>query len=119
MAAQSSHLQSSISLDNCEMDCAMNALAPNSSASRTITVFGNSMLPLYGHGDRLIVSDGVPIALGDRIVIEAQSLGVIGGVLIYRDEKGIAVTLGGNRRREVLVDPADVKFLARVLWASQ
>lgn len=97
----------------------MNGLAPDASSGRTITVFGNSMLPLYGHGDRLIVSDEVPIAVGDRIVLEAQSLGLIGGVLIHRDENGIAVTLGGKLRREVLVDPADVTFLARVLWASQ
>lgn len=86
---------------------------------RTITVLGNSMMPLYRHGDRLIVSDLVPIAVGDRVVVESASLGTLGGTLLYRNPKCIAVMLGGKSRRDVLVDPADVEYLGRVLWASQ
>ncbi len=101
------------------MERSMNGLAPEVSKGRTIKVFGNSMLPLYGHGDMLIVSDGVPIAVGDRIVIESGRLGLIGGVLVHRDNTAISVTLGGKSRREVLIKPDDVTYLARVLWASQ
>ena len=97
----------------------MNGLAPDVSKGRTITVFGNSMLPLYGHGDRLIVSEEAPITVGDRVVVESNRLGLIGGVLVHRDQNAIAVTLGGKSRREVLVKPGDVTYLARVLWASQ
>jgi phage repressor protein C with HTH and peptisase S24 domain len=97
----------------------MQDLACELRKSRTITVFGNSMLPLYGHGDRLIVSDDVPIALGDRVVIESDDLGIIGGVLVQRDKNAIAVTLGGKSNREVVVSPRGVTYLARVLWASQ
>lgn len=97
----------------------MNGLAPDEGNDRTITVFGNSMLPLYGHGDKLIVSEDVPITVGDRVIIESNRLGLIGGVLVHRDQNTIAVTLGGKSRREVLVKPGDVTYLARVLWASQ
>ncbi len=97
----------------------MTGLAPDVNNSRTITVFGNSMMPLYGHGDRLIVSQDVAIAVGDRIVMETGRLGLIGGVLVHRDKNAIAITLGGKSRREVLVQPDDVTYLGRVLWASQ
>lgn len=55
----------------------MVALQPEAHG-RTITVFGNSMMPLYGHGDRLIVSDEVPITIGDRVVVETSRLGLTG-----------------------------------------
>lgn len=104
---------------NMTLERSIDGLAPEVSKGRTITVFGNSMLPLYGHGDRLIVSEDVPVTVGDRVVIESNRLGLIGGVLVHRDHNTIAVALGGKSRRELLVKPADVTYLARVLWASQ
>lgn len=86
---------------------------------RTITVLGNSMLPLYRHGDLLIVSDQVPAGIGDRIVIESSAHGTLGGTLLYRDQKRVAVMLGGKPKRDIMVDLSDVEFLGRVIWASQ
>jgi signal peptidase I len=101
------------------MKADMNIAEPVVAGGKTITVFGNSMMPLYRHGDRLIVSDQVPITLGDRIVVESSAHGVIGGTLMYRDTKCIALTLGGSSRRDVVVEPCDVEYLGRIIWASQ
>lgn len=92
---------------------------PEVTSRRTVTVHGNSMLPLYRHGDRLIVSDNVPIAIGDRILVETREHGMLGGTLLYRDSKCLTVMLGGQSRRDVLVDPAQIEFLGRIVWASQ
>jgi len=97
----------------------MSTVEPAVADSRTVTVHGNSMLPLYRHGDRLIVSDKVPIAIGDRIFVESHEHGPLGGTLFYRDAKCIALMLGGRSRRDVLIDPSEVKFLGRIVWASQ
>lgn len=97
----------------------MSVAQPQVSGGRTITVLGNSMMPLYRHGDRLIVSDQVPITIGDRIVVESSVHGTLGGTLLHRDKKCIAVMLGGKTRSDVLVDPEDVEFLGRIIWASQ
>jgi phage repressor protein C with HTH and peptisase S24 domain len=97
----------------------MSMIHPVVDGGKTITVLGNSMMPLYRHGDRLIVSDKVPIAVGDRIVVESATLGTLGGTLLYRDPKCIAVMLGGKSRSDVTVDPADVAYLGRIIWASQ
>lgn len=86
---------------------------------KTITVLGNSMMPLYRHGDRLIVSDQVPIALGDRVVVESSTLGTLGGTLLYRNRQCLAVMLGGKSRRDIEVDLQDVSYLGRIVWASQ
>lgn len=92
---------------------------PPVTGGKTIAVLGNSMMPLYRHGDRLIVSDQVPITVGDRIVVESASLGTLGGTLLYRDKRCITVMLGGKSRRDVLVDQADVEYVGRIIWASQ
>jgi len=92
---------------------------PAVAGGRTVTVHGNSMLPLYRHGDRLIVSDNLPITVGDRILVESRDHGTLGGTLLYRDSKCLALMLGGQSRRDVLLDPAQIAFLGRIVWASQ
>lgn len=92
---------------------------PIVTGGRTVTVHGNSMLPLYRHGDRLIVSDKVPITVGDRIFVESREHGRLGGILLYQNSRCIALMLGGRSRHDVLVDPFQVSFLGRIVWASQ
>ena len=92
---------------------------PPVTGGKTVTVHGNSMLPLYRHGDRLIVSDQVPIAVGDRIIVVSREHGTLGGTLLYSDSMCIAVMLGGRSRKDVLVDPSQITFLGRIVWASQ
>lgn len=97
----------------------MTIAEPVATGGRTVTVHGNSMLPLYRHGDRLIVSDEVPIALGDRVFVESRDHGPLGGTLLYRDSKCIALMLGGRSRHDVLVEASQVEFIGRIVWASQ
>lgn len=92
---------------------------PDVEGSRIITVSGNSMMPLYRHGDQLIVSDYAPIAIGDRIVIESEMHGTLGGTLLYRDGSYIALMLGGRTRRELQLASSDIHYVGRVIWASQ
>lgn len=97
----------------------MTMAQPCIDGGRIITVSGNSMMPLYRHGDQLIVSDQAPMSVGDRIVVESGSHGTLGGTLLYRDKSCIALMLGGRSRREVHLDPSDIRFVGRVIWASQ
>ena len=92
---------------------------PPVAGGKTITEHGNAMLPLYRHGDRLIVSDKVPIAVGDRVLVEARGQGTLGGTLLALTSRSVAVMLGGRLHREVLVESSEVEFLGRIVWASQ
>lgn len=87
--------------------------------ARTIEVFGNGMLPLYRHGDRLIVSESAPLRVGDRVVMRTAGFGITGGTLVHRDNRAIAIHQGGRARRDLLVPVAEVEYLGRVIWASQ
>lgn len=97
----------------------MITVKPELEGSRIINVSGNSMMPLYRHGDQLIVSDHAPIAIGDRIVIESEMYGILAGTLLYRDCSYIALMLGGRARRELQLTSSDIHYVGRVIWASQ
>lgn len=84
-----------------------------------IMVFGNGMLPLYRHGDQLIVSDSIPVKIGDRIIVKASTHGTLGGTLIYRDSRRIVVNIGGVAKKSCSIEMPDVDFLGRIVWASQ
>jgi len=92
---------------------------PVIAGGKTITVHGNSMLPLYRHGDQMTVSDRVPVAVGALLLMDTRLHGRLGGTLLYRDAKCIAVLLGGRPRKDMLINPAEVEYLGRIVWASQ
>jgi phage repressor protein C with HTH and peptisase S24 domain len=86
---------------------------------RRFVVFGNGMLPLYRHGDQLIVSEVAPIKIGDRVLLQTTGEGTLAGTLIHRDGKVIVISLSGGSRKDHVVTVSEVAFLGRVIWASQ
>lgn len=87
--------------------------------TRKIVVNGNAMLPLYRHGDTLIVAEVDSIKTGDRAVIQTHDNRTIGGTIIHKTSKSVALKLGGLKSGDIWVDLAQIKFLGRILWASQ
>jgi phage repressor protein C with HTH and peptisase S24 domain len=87
--------------------------------ARAINVYGNGMLPLYRHGDQLIVSAAVPVRIGDRVIIEMKDKRQLCGTLFHRAEDLLGISLGGQKRKETLIKASDIEFLGRVIWASQ
>lgn len=97
----------------------MHGATPADAGERTVEVFGNAMMPLYRHGDRLIVSRDAPMRAGDRILVESTRQGTIGGVLLHCDGEHVSIIMGGNARREVQLDRHELRYIGRVIWASQ
>ena len=87
--------------------------------ARAINVYGNGMLPLYRHGDQLIVSAAVPVRTGDRVIVEMKDKRQVCGTLFHRTEDVLGINVGGQSRSEFLVNTSEVVFLGRVIWASQ
>ena len=87
--------------------------------AKAINVYGNGMLPLYRHGDQLIVSGTVPVRIGDRVIIEMKDKRQLCGTLFHRAEDILGISLGGQKRKETLIKASDIEFLGRVIWASQ
>ena len=87
--------------------------------AKAINVYGNGMLPLYRHGDQLIVSAAVPVRIGDRVIVETKDKRQVCGTLFHKAEDMLGIDLGGQKRKETLIKASDIAFLGRVIWASQ
>ena len=77
------------------------------------------MLPLYRHGDVLIVDPNAPVRRGDRVVVKTTAGEVMAKVLEKQTTKAIDL-LSLNPEHENRTIPAtEVEWVARVIWASQ
>lgn len=78
-----------------------------------------SLTPGYRGGDRLVISPGAQIRSGDRVVIRTQTGEIQAYELGRRTKTRVIVkSLGGDRASHTLT-PADIAWIARILWVSQ
>ena len=84
-----------------------------------LEVTGDSMLPVYRDGTVIVVSPSAPIRRGDRVVLRMQDGEVMARELKRRTAKSIELrALGpGQVERTLAVD--EVRWIARIMWASQ
>ena len=84
-----------------------------------LEVTGDSMEPVYRHGDRIVVSPGAPVRRGDRVVARTRDGEVLAKVLGRQTERTVElISLNpAYAPRELL--RANVAWVARILWASQ
>lgn len=92
---------------------------PKGESLISIVVQGNSMLPLYRHGDILLVTSKYQPRVGDRVFVESRTAGRVGGTLAHLSANSIVINRGGSVNRELLLSIADVAFFGKVEWASQ
>jgi phage repressor protein C with HTH and peptisase S24 domain len=94
--------------------------APSRSNSvYALEVQGDSMLPLYRDGDRLIVEPGAQVRRGDRVVVRTRDGEVMAKVLLRQSAKTIELTSLNPAHPNRTFDMADVDWMARIIWASQ
>lgn len=84
-----------------------------------LEVSGNSMEPAYREGDTLIVSPGAQIRRGDRVVVK-----LAGGEVLTKELRRQTATRVELRSlnpdfEDRLVPLEDIRWIARIVWASQ
>jgi phage repressor protein C with HTH and peptisase S24 domain len=84
-----------------------------------LEVSGNSMLPLYRKGDRLIVARDAPVKRGDRVVVRTASGKVMAKTLRKKTSRLVELGSLDPDRPPVTLAPGDIDWMARILWASQ
>lgn len=84
-----------------------------------LEVSGDSMLPLYRRGDRIIVSPGADVRRGDRIVVRTQDGEVMAKILKRKTTKQVELASLNPDHKERVLPMAQVDWIARILWASQ
>jgi phage repressor protein C with HTH and peptisase S24 domain len=84
-----------------------------------LRVNGDSMQPLYRDGDVIIVSPGVSIRPGDRVVLKTRAGEVMAKVLASLNTRRIELCSLNPDHPNRTFDPAEIEWIARIIWASQ
>jgi phage repressor protein C with HTH and peptisase S24 domain len=84
-----------------------------------LEISGDSMKPAYRDGDVIIVSPGTPIRRGDRVVVKTKDGEVMVKELKRRTAKTLELQSLNPAHADRTLSPADVEWIARIVWASQ
>ena len=84
-----------------------------------LEITGDSMLPLYRDGDRIIVAPGEPVRRGDRVVVKTLAGEIMAKILLRRTTKHVELASLNPSHPVRTLDAKDVEWVARILWASQ
>jgi phage repressor protein C with HTH and peptisase S24 domain len=84
-----------------------------------LEVTGDSMLPLYRDGDRVIVSPSAQVRRGDRVVVRSRGGEVMAKILARQTVRSIELHSVNPAFPPRTFDMKDVEWIARIIWASQ
>jgi phage repressor protein C with HTH and peptisase S24 domain len=84
-----------------------------------LEVSGESMAPVYRHGDVIVVSPAAQIRKGDRVVVKTIDGEVMAKVLARRSEKRVELQSLNPAYEARVLKPEEILWMARIIWASQ
>ena len=84
-----------------------------------LEVSGDSMVPLYREGDRVVVSPGQTPRRGDRVVVRTRGGEVMIKILARQTAKTIELHSVNPAYPPRIIPADDVEWIARITWASQ
>ncbi|HAY07877.1 MAG TPA: helix-turn-helix transcriptional regulator [Hyphomonas sp.] len=84
-----------------------------------LQISGNSMEPAYRAGDRIIVAPGAEVKIGDRVVAKTVEGEVMAKVLARRNSRTVILDSLNPDYPAREFRPAEIAWIARILWASQ
>jgi phage repressor protein C with HTH and peptisase S24 domain len=93
--------------------------APGEPGVYALEVTGDSMLPLYRDGDRLVVSINEQVRRGDRVVVRTRGGEVMAKILARQTSNVIELHSLNPLHPPRLFDMKDIEWIARIIWASQ
>ncbi len=84
-----------------------------------LEISGESMLPVYRDGDRIIASPSASTRRGDRVVAKTTAGEVMAKQLGRRTMRRIEFNSFNPDFEDRVFDLADIAFMHRIIWASQ
>ena len=84
-----------------------------------LKVSGTSMEPAYRNGDVIVVSPLAPVHRGDRVVLLTRDGEVMAKEVKRKTAKAIELKSLNAAHGDRTFAPADVAWIARIIWASQ
>ena len=93
--------------------------SPGENGIYALEVTGDSMLPLYRDGDRIVVSPTEQVRRGDRVVVKTKDGEVMAKILARQTANVVELHSLNPSYPPRLIDMKDVEWIARIIWASQ
>jgi phage repressor protein C with HTH and peptisase S24 domain len=87
--------------------------------SYALEISGESMLPVYRDGDRIIVSPNTPLRRGDRVVVKTKAGEVMAKELKRQTVKAIELRSLNPDHADRTIQMDDIDWMGRIIWASQ
>ncbi|MGB7432449.1 MAG: helix-turn-helix transcriptional regulator, partial [Ahrensia sp.] len=84
-----------------------------------LEITGDSMLPLYRAGDRIIVSPAATVRKGDRVVVKTRHGEVMAKILKRMTSAKVELASVNPEHEDRHFTRADIEWMARIVWASQ
>lgn len=93
--------------------------SPEENGIYALEISGDSMMPLYREGDRVVVSPTEQVRRGDRVVVRTREGEVMAKILHRQTAKQIELHSINPAYEPRILDTADIEWMARIIWASQ
>jgi phage repressor protein C with HTH and peptisase S24 domain len=84
-----------------------------------LEITGDSMMPIYREGDRIIVSPSANLRKGDRVVVKTTDGQVMAKIMQRQTAKTVELASFNLEHPTRTLDLKDVDWMARIVWASQ
>jgi phage repressor protein C with HTH and peptisase S24 domain len=84
-----------------------------------LEIAGESMLPVYRDGDRIVLSPAASVRRGDRVVVKTASGEVMAKQLARQTAQRIELKSFNPAFESRDFSTSDVVFMHRIIWASQ
>lgn len=84
-----------------------------------LEISGESMAPVYRDGDRIVVAPEAEVRKGDRVVVKTRVGEVMAKQLGRRSDTTVELLSLNPDYPDRTLDPAEILWIARIVWASQ
>lgn len=84
-----------------------------------LEITGDSMLPVYREGDRIIVSPSATVRKGDRVVVKTTDGQVMAKIMQRQTAKTLELASFNPDHATKTFEMKEVDWMARIMWASQ
>ncbi len=84
-----------------------------------LEIQGDSMLPVYRDGDRIVVSPTAPIRRGDRVVLQTSEGEIMAKELKRQTNRTVELTSLNQDHGDRSFTVSEIAWMARIMWVSQ
>ncbi|MGA7673750.1 MAG: helix-turn-helix transcriptional regulator [Rhizomicrobium sp.] len=84
-----------------------------------LEITGDSMLPVYRDGDRIVVSPAASVRRGDRVVVKTNAGEVMAKLLTRLTAQRLELKSLNPAYEDRAFALSDIAFVHRIIWASQ